>query len=77
MITITKKNKTLYFIAKRVLDPNDCENFFSELNRQINTAKDVRCYFEMVNFWGCTPEVFQKDYFLNLEKRNTFRRWRL
>ncbi|RKS55623.1 SpoIIAA-like protein [Gillisia mitskevichiae] len=68
MMTITKQNKTLYLIAKGVLDHNDCANFFSELNRQINTAKDLRCYFEMGDCQGCTPEVFQKDYFLNLEK---------
>jgi len=68
MMTITHKNNTLFLIAKGVLDPNDCENFFLELNRQINSAKDVRCYFEIKDCQGCTPEVFEIDYFQNLEK---------
>ncbi|EIJ37895.1 MULTISPECIES: STAS/SEC14 domain-containing protein [Flavobacteriaceae] len=68
MMTITHKNNTLFLIAKGMLDLNDCENFFLELNRQINSAKDVRCYFEIKDCQGCTPEVFEKDYFQNLEK---------
>ena len=67
-MTITQKNNTLFLIAKGMLDLNDCENFFLELNRQINSAKDVRCYFEIKDCQGCTPEVFEEDYFQNLEK---------
>ena len=66
MITIYKKEATVYMVAENKLDAKDYENLIPVLTEHITAHPQVYWYIEMENFEGWTAEAYWKGIELRL-----------
>ncbi len=66
MISILKKQNTVYMVAQHQLDAKDYDNLIVELADHIKLHKKVYWYIEMENFEGWTASAYWKGIELEL-----------
>lgn len=66
MVTIYKREATVYMVAEFKLDAKDYENLIPVLTEQIMAHQEVKWYIEMKNFEGWTASMYWKGIELEL-----------
>ncbi|MAB38476.1 MAG: STAS/SEC14 domain-containing protein [Aequorivita sp.] len=66
MISIFKKQNTVYMVAQHKLDVKDYENLIPILTDHIKTHQEVAWYIEMKDFEGWTASAYWKGIELEL-----------
>jgi len=74
MITIYKKEATVYMVAENKLDAKDYENLIPVLTEHITAHPEVSWYIEMKNFEGWTAETYWKGIELDLPNEKHLKR---
>ena len=74
MITVYKKEATVYMVAENKLDAKDYENLIPVLTEHITAHPEVSWYIEMKNFEGWTAETYWKGIELNLPNEKHLKR---
>ncbi|WAC01650.1 STAS/SEC14 domain-containing protein [Lacinutrix neustonica] len=74
MITIYKKEATVYMVAENKLDAKDYENLIPVLTEHITAYQEVSWYIEMKNFEGWTASAYWKGIELNLSNETHLKR---
>ena len=74
MITIYKKEATVYMVAENKLDAKDYENLIPVLTEHITAYQEVFWYIEMQNFEGWTVSAYWKGIELNLPNETHLKR---
>jgi len=74
MITIYKKEATVYMVAENKLDAKDYENLIPALTEHITAYQEVSWYIEMQNFEGWTASAYWKGIELNLPNETHLKR---
>ena len=74
MISIYKKEATVYMVAENKLDAKDYENLIPVLTEHINAYQEVFWYIEMQNFEGWAAETYWKGIELYLPNEKHLKR---
>ena len=74
MITIYKKEATVYMVAENKLDAKDYENLIPVLTEHITAYQEVSWYIEIKNFEGWTANAYWKGIELNLSNETHLKR---
>ena len=74
MITIYKKEATVYMVAENKLDAKDYENLIPVLTEHITAHPEVFWYIEMENFEGWTASAYWKGVELKLPNEERLKR---
>jgi len=74
MITVYKKEATVYMVAENKLDAKDYENLIPVLTEHINAYQEVFWYIEMQNFEGWAAETYWKGIELYLPNEERLKR---